>query len=100
MAGPVQTLLIGIETRFAMRDLGYGFLEIRRAMANYSPDKIDQAVKMAGPDVVKAFAAAPAGTESVGATGNHPFLDWLTAFLQSDLGKALIAALIAILTGL
>lgn len=91
--------IVGLKTRFDMREAGFSRSETRATVAKLRWEHLGQAAKMAGPEVAAAWAAAPPMPEEgvVGAPGDHPFLEWLTAFLNSDLGKALIAALIALL---
>jgi hypothetical protein len=99
MPGPIVTAAIGLRARLEMRDLGYGTSDIWGAMRHYTPDVLNRAAQLAGPEAVAALTAAPPET-GVGATGDHPILDWIIAFAESPLGKALISVLITILLGM
>ena len=98
MPGPLLTLSLNVQTRVQMRELGYGTSDIWGAMQHFSPDVIDRATKACGPAAVAALAEAPPEV-SFAASGAHPFLDWLIAFLQSPTGKAIISMIITIILG-
>lgn len=87
MNNPMLYPLIRLATRLELRSQGLGRLRINEILDGATDDVIDLAVTQSA-----AGAAIP-----VGAIGDGTLIKLFTDFLKSDLGKALIAALLALL---
>ena len=77
-------------------------LRLRRALRakGYRPLQVNALVDDASDEVIEATADSVSGTrEAVGAIGDGSFIEAFLKFLESDLGKALIDALLKLLLG-
>lgn len=91
MAHPVLILLARAKAREQLRAQGKGVLESFRLAGQVDEDVVSAAVGLAPPDVsVKAA--------TFGSIGDGSILKAIMDFLNSDLGKALVALIISLIT--
>lgn len=90
MKHPAFYTLSKLAVRAELRARGYKFFEINDVIAGIDDDVID---------VAAAQTNAVSGVQdaTVGAIGDGAILKAITEFLKSDLGKALVAAILALL---
>lgn len=90
-------LWLNLRCRMEMREAGYGFFEIQRAMSRYDDEKVSKAIELArgmGYSIPAELVNADSG--EVGA-GDGTILKKIIEFLQSDTGKMLIQILLSLL---
>lgn len=97
--GPIlkQYLLSRVRQSIRQKDSSVGFIESFQLANSLTDEQFRFAKQMAAQKLNMTMGAVDAAIE---AGGEHPVLDWLTEFLNSDLGKALIQILTALLLGL
>ncbi len=92
MFHPLLKQLVRTQTRQALEDQGYGLLKAIRLSKAVSDSTIEAAVSSSPPEV-------EAQLTKVTAIGDGSILKFFTDFLNSDLGKMLIALIIKLITG-
>lgn len=87
---PLFYVGVKLRTRSELRKQGYGFFEINDIMRGADNEVVDYALQQ---------ACVNTGESLEVALGDGSILAWITKFLESPLGKALISALLGALLG-
>lgn len=100
MSHPILLLLTRAKTRQTLRAKGHSLAESIQLASLVDDDMLDAAVSQSPEEVKKKVGELSlSGGNMVGAIGDGSILKLITDFLGSDLGKALIAIILSLLTG-